>query len=54
MPSDVTVDIAHFEDITIDIDGKNTSISIDDNRYLIMIWSILEEPAANFCGWLQQ
>jgi len=34
MPSDVTVDIAHFEDITIDIDGKNTSISIDDKSVL--------------------
>lgn len=30
LPSDVVVDIADFEDITIDIDGKNTSIYIKD------------------------
>lgn len=34
LPPEALVDIAHFEDITIDIDGKNTSIFIDDKPIL--------------------
>lgn len=34
LPSDVIVDMADFEDITIDIDGKNTSIYIKDESLL--------------------
>jgi len=34
LPQNVEIDIAHFEDITIDIDGKNTSIYINDKPIL--------------------
>lgn len=34
LPPEALVDIAHFEDITIDIDGKNTSIFIGDKPIL--------------------
>lgn len=34
LPSDVSIEIGYFEDIVIDIDGKNTSIFIDDKSIL--------------------